>query len=68
MDFNLNEGQLQRLDVKCRYLLTQIKNESKTIWKKYFDSYDYAELEELPNWYEKAKNAYKEILKAKEEV
>lgn len=57
-EFYDSEAKLKKLEVKCRYLLNQMKVKSKKTWSTYVDSFNDAEIDELPAWYEEALAAY----------
>lgn len=58
MDFDFNEGNLQKLEIKCRYFLGQVKARDKKLWNELVDTFNNAEVNELPNWYRQALEKY----------
>ena len=55
---DLSGKNLDKLELKCKFFLTEVKRSNEKLWEELFDSYEASSLEDLPKWFAEAKEKY----------
>ena len=61
IDFDFEESSLKKLDMRSRYLLTQIRSRSKSTWIEQKKLYEERDLEDLKSWFKQALEVYHKL-------